>query len=77
MASIVQDIQSVRSLRKDLRDSTLPVNINNLIENIHTCIKGGTDLDGWKKVDWRTTGQGRSAAASDTKQSFYHGRSNT
>lgn len=58
MTSIVQDIQAVRSIRKDLRDVTLPINILNSIESIHNCIKTGTDLNGWKKVDWRGSNSG-------------------
>jgi hypothetical protein len=54
MTSIVQDIQFVRSLRKDNREPKLPSNILNSIETIHNCIKTGTDLNGWKKVEWRT-----------------------
>lgn len=53
MTSVVQDIQEVRSLRRELRDLKLPVNILNSIASIHNCIKTGTDLNGWKKVDWR------------------------
>jgi hypothetical protein len=53
MTSIVQDIQVVRSLRKDIREPKLPPNILNSIESIHNCIKTGTDLNGWKKVEWR------------------------
>lgn len=56
MASIVQDIQLIRSLRKELRDVKLPSNILNSIETIHNCIKSGTDLNGWKKVEWRGSG---------------------
>jgi hypothetical protein len=56
MTSIVQDIQVVRSLRKDLREVRLPTNILNSIETIHNCIKSGTDLNGWKKVEWRSGG---------------------
>lgn len=56
MTSIVQDIQIVRSLRKDVREVKLPSNILNSIETIHNCIKSGTDLNGWKKVDWRGSG---------------------
>ena len=56
MTSIVQDIQVVRYLRKDLRDLKLPPTILNSIETIHSCIKSGTDLNGWKKVDWRNNG---------------------
>lgn len=66
MTSIVQDIQVVRSLRKDLtvgRDVKLPSNILNSIENIHNCIKSGTDLNGWKKVEWRSSGGAVSSSA--------------
>ena len=56
MTSIVQDIQIVRSLRKDLREVKVPTNILNAIETIHNCIKSGTDLGGWKKVEWRSGG---------------------
>jgi hypothetical protein len=63
MASIVQDIQAVHSLRKDLRDIKLPSNILNSIETIHNCIKSGTDLNGWKKVDWRGGGGSGSSGA--------------
>ncbi len=63
MTSIVQDIQVVRSLRKDLREARLPTNILNSIETIHNCIKSGTDLNGWKKVEWRSN-SGASAGGS-------------
>ena len=53
MATILQDIQTVRSLRKSIRDPKVPGNILKAIENIHHCIKSGTDLNGWKKVEWR------------------------
>lgn len=69
MTSIVQDIQFVRSLRKDLtveRDLKLPPNILNSIEAIHNCIKSGTDLNGWKKIDWRTGGSGGAARSFGT-----------
>jgi hypothetical protein len=70
MASIVQNIQVVRSMRKDLRDPKLPINILNSIETIHNCIKSGTDLNGWKKVDWRNGGgnPGRSGGYSSNPQ---------
>lgn len=64
MASIVQDIQVIRSLRKELRDAVLPINILNSIESIHNCIKTGTDLNGWKKVDWRGGSSGQGAGRS-------------
>jgi len=63
MTSIVQDIHVVRSLRKDLRDTTLPSNILSAIETIQNCIKGGTDLNGWKKIGWREGGSGGSGSS--------------
>jgi hypothetical protein len=56
MAAIVQDIQTIRSLRKDCREIKLSPSILSAITTIHTCIKSGTDLNGWKKVDWRGGG---------------------
>lgn len=53
MTTIIHDIECVRSLRKDNRELKVPLNILNSIEHIHNCIKGGTDLSGWKKVEWR------------------------
>jgi len=85
MASIVQEIQFVRSLRKELRDPTLPENVVQSVESIHNCIKGGTDLNGWKKVDWRGANQtggysgrsGNAGSGNEGKQSFFHNRSST
>ncbi len=59
MTSIVQDIQFVRSLRKDNRDVSVTSSILNSIESIHNCIKCGTDLNGWKKIDWRNGSSSR------------------
>jgi hypothetical protein len=56
MAAIVQDIQTVRSLRKDCREIKLSPSVLSAITTIHACIKSGTDLNGWKKVDWRGGG---------------------
>jgi hypothetical protein len=56
MAAIVQDIQTVRSLRKDCREIKMSPSVLSAITTIHTCIKSGTDLNGWKKVDWRGGG---------------------
>ncbi len=64
MSTLIQDIQTVRSLRKDLRDPKLPLSILNAIESVHNCIKSGTDLNGWKKVDWRGGGGGGASAGS-------------
>ncbi len=67
MSTLIQDIQTVRSLRKDLRDPRLPLSILNAIESVHNCIKTGTDLNGWKKVDWRGGGGGGSNSGSSAR----------
>ncbi len=69
MSTLIQDIQTVRSLRKDLRDPKLPLSILNAIESVHNCIKSGTDLNGWKKVDWRGGGGGGGSSGNRSGQS--------
>ncbi len=76
MTSIVQDIQAVHSLRRDLRDIKLPSNILNSIETIHNCIKSGTDLNGWKKVDWRNGGAGGAGGGNNGRNSYSNQRPN-
>ena len=68
MATILQDIQTVRSLRKSVRDPKVPPNILKAIENIHHCIKSGTDLNGWKKVEWRGQANTSRPTTSNTSQ---------
>jgi hypothetical protein len=53
MASIYQDIQTVRSLRKDIRDPKLSTLAAKAIETIHQCIASSSEHHGWKKVEWR------------------------
>jgi hypothetical protein len=53
MASIYQDIQTVRSLRKDIRDPKLSPLAVKAIETIHQCIASSSEHQGWKKVEWR------------------------
>lgn len=55
MASIHQDIQTVRSLRKDIRDPKLSPSLLKAIESIHQCMMTGSDQNGWKKVEWRSS----------------------
>jgi hypothetical protein len=67
MTSIVQDIQAIRSLRNDLSvgsEVRLPNNIIISIDSILNCIKSGTDLNGWKKVEWRNTPTSSSTGSS-------------
>jgi hypothetical protein len=56
MSSTIQDIHHIRSLRSELRDITLSDSIITSIDNIHQCVRSGTDLNGWKRVDWRGNG---------------------
>lgn len=53
MATIIGDIEAIRSLRTGLRNPTLPIEMLSSIELIHSCIKSGTDTNGWKRIDWR------------------------
>lgn len=52
MSSLTQDIQTVHSLRKSIRDPTVPAPILALIETIHRSVRT-TEHNGWKTVDWR------------------------
>jgi hypothetical protein len=53
MASISQDIQTIRSLRKDIRNPKLSPLAVKAIETIHQCIASSSEQQGWKKVEWR------------------------
>jgi hypothetical protein len=81
MASIHQDIQTVRSLRKDIRDPKLSPPILKAIESIHQCITMGSDQNGWKKVEWRGSmtarshqgqGQGQGQGQYQKNHSYQH-----
>ena len=77
MSSILQDIQTVRSLRKAVRDPKVPAPIIKAIESIHHCIKSGTDLNGWKKVEWRgntPTARPTTSAPSQKNTAFFTNR---
>jgi len=89
MTSIIQDIKNIRSLRKNDREVKLQSNILISIDSIHQCIKSGSDLNGWKKVEWRngannssgstTRGSydsGYSRSGSNSGQGFNRGSSN-
>jgi hypothetical protein len=81
MASIYQDIQTVRSLRKDIRDPTLSPLAVKAIETIHQCIASSSEHQGWKKVEWRGGSHPSSRPSSHNQGSYsknqaYHNRSN-
>jgi len=63
MGSILQEIQLVHSLRKNIRDPKLPSTILASIESIHRCLKTGIDQNGWKTVEWRGSRAPQSHAA--------------
>ncbi len=67
MTSTIQEIQVIRSLKRELREPTLPINILNAIASIHTCIEKGTDLDGWRRVNVK--GSGKSGYTQQSKYS--------
>jgi len=78
MATTVQDIQVVRGLRTTVgREVKLPTNILNSIEIVHNCIKSGTDLNGWKKVDWRDTSRGPTGGTNPSKNATQAYRSSS
>ena len=78
MATTVQDIQVVRGLRTTVgREVKLPTNILNSIEIVHNRIKSGTDLNGWKKVDWRDTSRGPTGGTNPTKSATQAYRSSS
>ncbi len=67
MTTIVQDINAIRSLRKDFPvGKELPASLLKSVEIIHNCIRSGTDLNGWKKVDWRNGGSGTTSKGSNS-----------
>jgi hypothetical protein len=78
MASIHQDIQTVRSLRKDIRDPKLSPSLLKAIESIHQCMISGSDQNGWKKVEWRSSArphQGQGQGQGQYQKNHYQHRS--
>ena len=81
MASITQDIQTIRSLRKDIRNPKLSALAVKAIETIHQCIASSSEHQGWKKVEWRGGNHSSSRPAqyqqgSYSKNQAYSNRSN-
>ena len=75
MTTIVQQIQEIRSMQKNVRDIKLAQNILTSIESIHNCIKSGADSNGWKKVEWRN-GNSRSGKGQSHGSHQSHSQSN-
>ena len=80
MASISQDIQIVRSLRKDIRNPKLSPIVVKAIETIHQCIASSSEYQGWKKVEWRgnhsSSRPSQHHQGSHSKNQAYTNRSN-
>ena len=72
MASIKEDIQNIRALRKDIRDPTISITTLKAIEGIQQCIISGSDQNGWKKVEWRNTTAPRNTQP--PKNNVFHNR---
>jgi hypothetical protein len=72
MASIHQDIQTVRSLRKDIRDPKLSPSLLKAIESIHQCMISGSDQNGWKKVEWRGSARPHQGQGQYQKNHYQH-----
>jgi hypothetical protein len=49
----ITQISHIRSLRKELRDATLPISTVKALELIHGYLKTGTDQQGWRRVDFK------------------------
>jgi len=71
MSTLLQDIQAVRALRKNIRNPKLSAVVCKAIETIHQSIYNGSDHGDWKKVDWRGSG-----ANSQKNGNFFGNRSN-
>ncbi len=54
MATPLQTIQHIRSLRKENRNPRLPAATLKSVEVIQQCLQSGTDQNGWRKVEWRS-----------------------
>jgi hypothetical protein len=53
MSSVVQEIQVIHALRKNIRDLTISPALLKSIESIHHSIHSSAEQNGWKTVDWR------------------------
>jgi hypothetical protein len=51
MSSVVQEIQAIHALRKNIRDLTIAPALLKSIESIHHSIHSSAEQNGWKTVD--------------------------
>lgn len=73
MGSILQEIQLVHSLRKNIRDPKLSSTILASIESIQRCLKTGIDQNGWKTVEWRGSRAPQNHAPHSGQKSYSYG----
>jgi hypothetical protein len=73
MATVISDIEAVRSLRTVLRNPTISIELLSSIELIHSCIKSGTDTNGWKRMDWRGSSGGAGHSGRGSHSHSKHG----
>ena len=73
MGSILQEIQLVHSLRKNIRDPKLPSTILASIESIQRCLKTGIDQNGWKTVEWRGSRAPQNHAPHSNQKGYTYG----
>jgi len=73
MGSILQEIQLVHSLRKNIRDPKLSSTILASIESIQRCLKTGIDQNGWKTVEWRGSRAPQNHAPHSSQKSYSYG----
>jgi hypothetical protein len=71
MSSLTQDIQSVYSLRKSIRDPTVPAAVLSAIETIHRSVRT-SDHNGWKTVDWRGSSHSHRAPSKPSNRPPHH-----
>jgi hypothetical protein len=71
MSSLTQDIQTIQSMRKSIRDPTVPATVLASIEIIHRSIRT-TDHNGWKTVDWRGSSHSHRAPSKPSNRSSHH-----
>jgi len=71
MSSLTQDIQTVHSLRKSIRDPVVPAPVLAWIETIHRSIRTA-DHNGWKTVDWRGSSHSHRAPSKPSNRPPHH-----
>ena len=73
MGSILQEIQLVHSLRKNIRDPQLSSTFLASIESIQRCLKTGIDQNGWKTVEWRGSRAPQNHAPHSNQKGYSYG----